>query len=168
MTRRGRALDSVALRDIVEPMRRRMALVGLVLPLLVGFGGLLQSNIQVRIEGYLDASAEQVHPWEMLEVRIGSGPLRKLALVNVISLSAGSVTGSDILAAVEPIHPNFVFAGGADELEKISTALPNQLLEITGYTTFGPQWILVTQVERSEPITGPTPTPSLRKKLLGF
>ena len=43
-------------------------------------------------------------------------------------------------------------------LEKISTAQPNQDLQITGYTAFGPQRMLVSNVERSEPIVGPTPT----------
>ena len=41
-------------------------------------------------------------------------------------------------------------------------------LKIVGYLAFSPQRVLVQTVEISEPITGPTPTPSLRKELLGF
>ena len=69
---------------------------------------------------------------------------------------------------MQPIKPNFVFQGAAEQLRKIRTSKPNQLLKITGYTQFGSQWVLVNRVERSAPITGPTPTPSLREKLLGF
>lgn len=150
-------------------MRRRTALLVLLLaPGLLGSRGLIFEPVEVRIEGFLDASAEEVKPWEMLDVRIGDRPLRKLALVNIIVLSGGSVMGADILAAVEPIHPNFIFNGDPEQLDAIWSAAPNQYLKITGYTAFGAQRILVNQVEKSEPITGPTPTPSLRKRFLGF
>ena len=142
-------------------------MIALTVPLLVGFNGLLRQNIQVRLEGYLDGTREQVHPWEMLEVRVGEAAVRSFAMTNIISLSP-SVMGADILQAVEPLHPNFILTGDPKLTDQIAAAKPNQLLKITGYTSFGPQWILVTLVEVGEPVTGPTPTPSLRKELLGF
>jgi len=149
--------------------RGRAVLVAALLlaaPLLAG-GNPLREPLQVKIEGYLDASEQQVNPWAMLDVLIGRGPNRRFALTNLIVLSAGPLSGPDVLAAVQPIHPNFIFNGDAELLEKISTAQPNQLLKVIGYTAFGPQRILVTNVERSAPITGPTPTPSLGQKLFG-
>jgi hypothetical protein len=127
----------------------------------------IRDPVQVKIVGYIDASEEQVNPWAMLDVWIERGPNRKFALTNLIVLTAGPISGPDVLAAVQPIHPNFIFNGDAGMLETISTAQPNQLLQIIGYTAFGPQRILVTNVERGAPITGPTPTPSLGQKLFG-
>ena len=148
---------------------RRLALafaLALSAPHLVAFG-MLREPVQVRIEGYLGASAEQVKPWEMLDVQIGTKLPQKFALTNIIALS-GNVLGASILEQVEPIHPNFILNGDPNLLEEIASAAPNQLLKITGYTAFGPQRILVQTVDKSAPITGPTPTPSLRKELLGF
>jgi hypothetical protein len=138
----------------------------LLLPLLAG-SRLLQDPIEVKILGYIDASEAQVNPWAMLDVWITDPPDRKFALTNIIVLSAGAVSGGDILSAIRPVRPNFIFNGDRELLEKISTAQPNQLLEIRGTTAFGPRRILVQSVERSAPITGPTPTPSLRQKLFG-
>jgi hypothetical protein len=104
----------------------------------------------------------------MVDVMIGSDPPRKFALTNIIVLSVGPVMGADILQAVEPIHPNFIWNGDPKLLEDIATAQPNQYLKITGYLAFGPQRVLVQTVEKTPPITGPTPTPSLREQLLGF
>jgi hypothetical protein len=144
-----------------------LAVVVPLLPLLLAIRG-LREPVQVRIEGFLGATEEQVKPWEMLDVMIGSEPPRKFALTNIIVLSVGPVMGADILQAVEPIHPNFIFNGDQKQLDEISSALPNQYLKITGYLAFGPQRILVQTIEKSEPITGPTPTPSMRELLLGF
>lgn len=129
---------------------------------------LVRNPVQVRIEGYIDASEQQVNPWAMLDVWLERAPDRRFALTNLIVLSAGPVSGPDVLAAVQPLHPNFIFNGDPGLLEQISAAAPNQYLQITGYTAFGPQRILVTHVERSAPITGPTPTPSTRQKIFGF
>lgn len=138
----------------------------LAAPLLSG-GMVIREPVQVKIEGYIGASEQQVNPWAMLDVWIERAPNRKFALTNIIVLTPGEVSGPDILAAVQPIRPNFIFNGDQELLERISTAQPNQLLKIIGYTAFGPQRILVTNVERSAPITGPTPTPSLKQKLFG-
>ncbi|MEW6270221.1 MAG: hypothetical protein AB1689_13100 [Thermodesulfobacteriota bacterium] len=125
-------------------------------------------QVQVRIEGYLGATRQETQAWEELDVRVGEGPMRKFAMTDIKSLSGGPVLGADLLQQVEMIKPNFIFTGGDDLIQKIATAQPNQLLKITGYTQLGSQFVLVETVERSEPITGPTPTPSLREKLLGF
>jgi hypothetical protein len=139
----------------------------LLVPLLVG-GFPLRDPVQVRIEGYIDASEKQVNPWAMLDIWLERAPGRRFALTNLIVLSAGEVSGPDILAAIQPLHPNLILNGDQDLLDKISSAQPNQYLKITGYTAFGPQRILVTNVEVSAPITGPTPTPSMREKIFGF
>lgn len=128
----------------------------------------LRDPVQVRVEGYIDADEKQVNPWAMLDVWLVRAPGRRFALTNLIVLSPGPISGPDVLAAVQPLHPNVIFNGDASLLDEIGSAQPNQLLRITGYTAFGPQRILVTNVERSAPITGPTPTPSLRQKLFGF
>lgn len=128
----------------------------------------LRDPVQVRIEGYIDATEEQVNPWAMLDVWLERAPNRRFALTNVIVLSPGPISGPDVLAAVQPLHPNVIFNGDRSLLDEIGSAQPNQYLRITGYTAFGPQRILVTNVERSAPITGPTPTPSLRQKIFGF
>lgn len=128
----------------------------------------LRDPVQVRVEGYIDASEEQVNPWAMLDVWLERAPNRRFALTNLIVLSSGPISGPDVLAAVQPLHPNIIFNGDRALLDEIGSAQPNQYLRITGYTAFGPQRILVTNVERSEPITGPTPTPSLREKIFGF
>jgi hypothetical protein len=137
------------------------------LPFLSGGGIPLREPVQVKIEGYIDATEQQVSPWAMLTVWIERPPDRKFALTNLIVLSAGQVSGPDVLAAVQPLHPNIIFNGDASVLDQISSAQPNQYLKIIGYTAFGPQRILVTNVERSAPITGPTPTPSLGQRLFG-
>jgi len=144
-----------------------LALVLVLAPALLG-GAVLRDPVQVRIEGYIDASEKQINPWAMLDVWLERAPDRRFALTNLIMLSSGPVSGSDILAAVQPLHPNIIFNGDRALLDQISSAEPNQYLKITGYTAFGPQRILVTHVERSAPITGPTPTPSLRERLFGF
>jgi hypothetical protein len=128
----------------------------------------LRDPVQVRVEGYIDATEEQVNPWAMLDVWLERAPDRRFALTNVIVLSPGPISGPDVLAAVQPLHPNIIFNGDRSLLDEIGSAQPNQYLRITGYTAFGPQRILVTNVERSAPITGPTPTPSLREKIFGF
>jgi hypothetical protein len=128
----------------------------------------LRDPVQVRVEGYIDATEEQVNPWAMLDVWLERAPNRRFALTNVIVLSPGPISGPDVLAAVQPLHPNIIFNGDRSLLDEIGSAQPNQYLRITGYTAFGPQRILVTNVERSAPITGPTPTPSLRQKIFGF
>jgi len=86
----------------------------------------------------------------------------------ITNLSGGPPLGQDLVEQVEPIKPNFIFAGDPELLAEIASAQKNQLLKITGYTQYGSQWILVQTVDKSAPITGPTPTPSLREKLLGF
>jgi hypothetical protein len=125
-------------------------------------------QMEVRLEGYLNAPRKEVRAWQELVIRVGDGPLQAFAMTDVTVLSAGPVMGASVVEQVEMIKPNFIFAGDEPQLERIATAQPNQLLKITGYTNFGSQFVLVSTVERSEPITGPTPTPSLRKRLLEF
>lgn len=139
----------------------------LALAATIGIGG-VPRQVEVRIEGYLGASREQVQPWKMFQVRVGDGDLVPFALTNLVTLTTTGPTAAELVAQVQPIKPNFIFQGKASFLEEIRTAEPNQLLRITGYTQFGSQWVLVNRVERSAPIVGPTPTPSLREKLLGF
>lgn len=134
----------------------------------IGFGGGVLGRLEVRFEGYLDGDPARIHPLADVAVRIGEGSLRQLALTNVVMLSPGDVSGSDVLFQMTPVKPSFIFAGDAELLEKIRSAEPNQLLKITGYTNLGSPWVLVGTVERSAPITGPTPTPSLRERFLGF
>lgn len=131
-------------------------------------GGLIRNPVEVRIEGYIDATEQQTNAWLMLDVWLERAPGRRFALMNIIVLSAGEVSGPDIMAAIQPLHPNLILNGDAPLLEKISTAQPNQYLKITGYTAFGPQRILVTNVERGEPIVGPTPTKSMAEKVFGY
>jgi hypothetical protein len=137
--------------------------------LLVGFGGGgLLGQLQVRFEGYLKGDRAQIHPLEDITIRIGEGSLETFALTNIVMLSPGDVSGTDVLDQMTPVKPSFIFAGDEELLKEISTAQPNQLLKVTGYTSYGSQWVLVETVERSAPITGPTPTPSLRERFLGF
>ena len=147
-------------------MRRAALVIALLATMLLGNFPLRQP-VQLRIEGFLDGPPS-INPWEMLDVQIGSRRPRNFALTNIIVLSVGPVMGVDVLQAVEPIHPNFILDGDPKLLDEIASAQPNQLLKITGYIAFVPQRILVGTVEMSEPITGPTPTPSLRKELFGF
>ena len=140
--------------------------LALVAPALAS-AGVIREPVQLRIEGYIDATEAQVNPWMMLDVWLERAPDRRFALTNIIVLNAGPVSGPDIMAAIQPLHPNMILNGDASLLEKISTAQPNQYLKITGYTAFGPQRILVTNVERSEPIVGPTPTKSMAEKIFG-
>ncbi len=151
--------------------RRRTALAALCV-LLAATPALaampLRDPVEVRLEGYLDASEQQINPWAMLDVWLTHAPGRKFALTNLIVLSSSDVSSSDIVAAIQPLHPNLILNGAPSLLDSIATAQPNQYLQITGYTAFGPQRILVTHVDRSAPITGPTPTPSLTQKLFGF
>lgn len=142
-------------------------LLALALAATVGIGG-LPRQVEVRIEGYLGGSRDQSRPWKMFDVRVGDGDLVPFALTNLVTLTSTGPTAGQIVAQVQPIKPNFVFQGDAEQLDAIRSAKPNQLLKITGYTQFGSQWVLVNRVERSAPIIGPTPTPNLREKLLGF
>jgi hypothetical protein len=131
-------------------------------------GGLDFRQLQVRIDGYVGATRSETRAWEELQVRIGDGPMRTFALTNIVSLMGGGPMGSDILEQVEMIKPNFIFTGDQKLIDQIANAKPNQLLAITGYTQYGSQFVLVQTVEASAPVTGPTPTPSWREKLLGF
>ncbi|MBM4243275.1 MAG: hypothetical protein FJ148_05585 [Deltaproteobacteria bacterium] len=152
--------------------RRRATRVAAALFLLLGLPAaalaqVIRDPVQLRIEGYIDATAAQVNPWMMIDVWLERAPGRRFALTNIIVLSAGPVSGPDVVAAIQPLHPNLILNGDASLLEKISTAQPNQYLRITGYTAFGPQRVLVTNVERGEPIVGPTPTKSMAEKVFG-
>jgi hypothetical protein len=164
---------SAAARTRPPAARRRAVRAAAVLGLLVlalpalAAGGVIREPVQVRIEGYIDATAAQVNPWMMIDVWLERAPSRRFALTNIIVLNAGPVSGPDIMAAIQPLHPNMIWNGDASLLEQISTALPNQYLKITGYTAFGPQRILVTNVERGAPIVGPTPTKSMAEKIFG-
>lgn len=164
MSAKGREAPPTSTR---RGRRFRWALLWLLLLPLLSGSRILQDPIELKIIGYIDASEAQVNPWAMIDVWIDEPPDRKFALTNIIMLSAGAVSGGDILAAIKPIRPNIIFNGDKALLEKISTAQPNQRLEIRGTTAFGPRRILVQSVERSAPITGPTPTPSLGQRLLG-
>lgn len=142
-------------------------LVFLALAATIGISG-LPRQVEVRIEGYLRASRAEVQPWKMFRVRIGEGDLTPFALTNLVTLTTTGPTAGQIVAQVQPIRPNFIFQGSAEMLDRIREARSNELLKITGYTQFGSQWVLVNRVERGEPVVGPTPTPNLREKLLGF
>jgi hypothetical protein len=131
-------------------------------------GGLELRQLQVRIEGYLGATQRETGAWEVLDVRVGEGPMRSFALTDIVSLMGTGPMGMDILQQVEMIKPNFIFTGDQKLIDQIAAAKPNQLLKITGYTQWGSQFVLVQTVEESAPVTGPTPTPNWRKKFLGF
>ena len=131
-------------------------------------GGADVRQLQVRFEGYLGATQKEARAFEELQIRVGDGPLQGFALTNVVSLMGTGPMGTDIVDQMLPIKPNFIFTGDAKLIEQIANAKPNQLLKITGWTQWGSQFVLVETVEESEPVTGPTPTPNLRKKLLGF
>jgi hypothetical protein len=133
----------------------------------VGFGGNF-GQLEVRFEGYLNGDAAQIHPLSNITIRIAEGELQQFAITNVVMLSPGDVSGTDLLFQMTPVKPSFIFAGDPELTDKIASSLPNQLLKITGYTSYGNQYVLVNKVERSPPITGPTPTQSLREKFLGF
>jgi len=149
--------------------QRRVAALLLLLAPLLGGGRLIRDPVQIKIQGYIDPSEEQqLNPWAMLEVWLERPPNRRFALMNIIVLSPGAVSGGDILAAMQPIRPNIIFNGNREQLDEISTAQPNQYLQIVGYTVDGPRRILIQSVERSAPIVGPTPTTSLRERLFGF
>jgi hypothetical protein len=145
-----------------------VAVLALLATTVPAHAGLIRNPVQVRIEGYIDATEQQTNAWMMLDVWLERAPGRRFALMNIIVLSAGDVSGPDIMAAIQPLHPNLILNGDAPLLEQISTAQPNQYLKITGYTAFGPQRILVTNVERSAPIVGPTPTKSMAEKVFGY
>lgn len=131
-------------------------------------GGTEVRQLQVRFDGYLGATQKETDAFEELQVRVGERPMQSFALTNVVSLMGGGPMGTDIVDQMLPIKPNFIFTGDAKLIQKLADAKPNQLLKITGWTQWGSQYVLVETVEESEPVTGPTPTPNLRKKLLGF
>jgi hypothetical protein len=131
-------------------------------------GGAEFRQLQVRFDGYLDATQSETGAWQVADVRIGDGPMRGFAIMNVVSLMGSGPSGWEILEQVEPIKPNFIFTGDQKLIDQIARAQPNQLLKITGYTQYGSQFVLVQTVEESAPVTGPTPTPSWRERLLGF
>jgi hypothetical protein len=149
------------------PLRLRTALLVLLLVPTLGDSRIIREPIQIKIQGYLDGSPE-LRPWAMLDVWIEKPPDHKFALMNIIVLTPGAVSGGDVLAAMQPVRPNIIFNGDRKTLDEIATAAPNQYLEIVGITVDGPRRILVQRVERSAPIVGPTATPSLRQKLFGF
>ena len=144
-----------------------MAWLAMLLSVLL-VGGPDVRQLQVRFEGYLGATQKEAQAFEELQIRVGEGPLQGFALTNVVSLMGTGPMGTDIVDQMLPIKPNFIFTGDAKLIERIARAKPNQLLKITGWTQWGSQYVLVESVEESEPVTGPTPTPNLRKKLLGF
>jgi hypothetical protein len=125
-------------------------------------------QLQVRIDGYLGATQSETQAFEEIDVRVGDGPMQQFALMSIQSLMGDGPLGTDILQQVEPIKPNFIFTGAPAQIDQIADAKPNQLLRITGYTQYGSQFVLVQTVEVSAPVTGPTPQPSWREKLLGF
>lgn len=135
--------------------------------LLVGGTGDFR-QLQIRIEGYLGATRQDARAWEELQVRVGEGPLTSFALTSIVSLMGGGPTGMDVLQQLEMIKPSFVFTGDAKLIDQIAAAKPNQLLKITGWTQYGSQFVLVESVEESAPVVGPTPTVSMRERLLGF
>ncbi|MBY0279968.1 hypothetical protein K2Z84_31920 [Candidatus Binatia bacterium] len=131
-------------------------------------GGPEVRQLQVRFDGYLGATQKETDAFEELQVRVGERPMQSFALTNVVSLMGGGPMGTDIVDQMLPIKPNFIFTGDPKLIQHLADAKPNQLLRITGWTQWGSQYVLVETVEEGEPVTGPTPTPNLRKKLLGF
>lgn len=134
--------------------------------LLTGLGEVRQ--LQVRMEGYLGATQSEAKAWAEVQVRVGDSELRSFALTNIVSLMGGGPMGADILQQMEPIKPSFIFTGDQKLIDQLAAAKPNQLLKITGWTQYGSQFFLVETVEESAPVVGPTPTVSIRQRLLGF
>jgi len=169
MTRRSASPGTRRGLETVAPVRqdRSMSLLAMVLSTLL-VGGAEVRQLQVRFDGYLGATKKETGALQELQVRVGEGELRTFALTNVVSLMGGGPMGAEIVDQMLPIKPNFIFTGDPELIERFASAKPNQLLRITGWTQWGSQFVLVETLEESEPITGPTPTPNLRKKLLGF
>lgn len=145
-----------------------MPLLAMLLSSLLLVGGPDVRQLQVRFDGYLGATQKETGAFEEIQVRVGDGTMQSFALMNVVSLMGGGPMGTDIVDQMLPIKPNFIFTGDPKLIERLANAKPNQLLKIIGWTQWGSQYVLVETVEESEPVTGPTPTPNLRKKLLGF
>lgn len=135
--------------------------------LLVGGAGDFR-QLQIRFEGYLGATQRDARAWEELQVRVGEGPPTSFALTGIVSLMGGGPTGMDVLQQMEMIKPSFIFTGDQKLIDQMAAAKPNQLLRITGWTQYGSQYVLVESVEESAPVVGPTPTVSMRERLLGF
>jgi hypothetical protein len=165
MTRRGAWAIG---RLEAEAYRRRMTWFAGLLSLLLASGATDLRQLQVRIEGYLGATRQETQAWEVLDVRVGDRPMQTFAMTNIVSLMGGGPMGADIVQQVEMIKPNFIFTGDAKLTDQIAGAKPNQLLKITGWTQYGSQYFLVETVEESAPVVGPTPTVSMRERLLGF
>jgi len=125
-------------------------------------------QLQIRIDGYLGSGQREARAWAEVDVRVGDRPIVPFAVTNIVSLMGGGPMGADILQQMEPIKPSFIFTGDDRLIDQIANAKPNQLLRITGWTQYGSQFVLVESVEESAPVVGPTPTVSLRERLLGF
>jgi len=110
---------------------------------------ILQQKLHVRLEGYLDAPAEKVHPWRELEVRLAgtSEGTRHFALTNIVVIS-GDGSGFGLLEQIAPTRPNLFLAGDKDVIGRIEEARPDEVLKISGFIAFGSRWLLVDRVER--------------------
>jgi hypothetical protein len=146
---------------------RIMPLLAMLLSVLL-VSGPGARQLQVRFDGYLGATQNEAGAFQEIQVRVGDKPMQSFALMNVVSLMGGGPMGTDIVDQMLPIKPNFIFTGDQALIDRLANAKPNQLLKITGWTQWGSQYVLVETVEEGDPITGPTPTPNLRQKLLGF
>jgi hypothetical protein len=111
--------------------------------------GILEHKLEVRLVGYLDRKAEEVHPWRELVVRIvgTSGNERNFALTDVIVVS-GDASGIRLIEGLLPTRPNLFIAGDKDVLRDIASSSPDDLLKITGFIAFGSRWFLVYRFER--------------------
>ena len=72
----------------------------------LAIGGVIRDPVQLRLEGYIDATEQQVNPGMMLDIWLERAPGRRFAMTNIIVLSAGNVSGPDIFASIQPLHPN--------------------------------------------------------------
>jgi len=112
---------------------------------------IFQQKLYVRLEGYLDAPTEKVHPWRQLTVRLVGTPgeYRQFALTNIIVLS-GNGSGFGLIEQLMVTKPNLFIAGHRRAIEDLASAPPDRFLRIKGTIAFGSRWFYLDQVEREE------------------
>src|SRR5262249_42283545 len=127
-----------------------LALAALFVPTGVRSGpvppSIFEQKLYVRLEGYLDAPTEKVHPWRPLTVRLVGTPgeNRQFALTNIIVLS-GNGSGFGLIEQLMVTKPNLFIAGDRHAIDGLASAPPDQFLRIRGSISFGSRWFVLDQ-----------------------
>jgi hypothetical protein len=124
-----------------------------------GRGTTLQPPELIQLRGHVgEPFAGETGSWN-LELGFGFSPtIYHYHLYDLRVVNSGRL-GEEILFAVAATKPNFYLFGTPDQMAKLASATPQEMLTITGWRRAGSRTLSITEVALG-PLTTPTPAPT--------